>query len=200
MSALSAYQGLFEHGKLEPDFSGGKNLGKKVLITAGSGGVGTWAVQLAKLAGAEVVSTCGPSNVEFVKSLGADIVLDYSKTELLEWVDSDRDAHEFDVIIDCIGGQTLVEAWKCARKGAKVVGVAEPPVPKKPAEGMHESVEGIWFIVEPNSTQLDQLTELIERKSCRTFVDSVFFLEQYKEAFEKLEGGHARGKVVLKVN
>ena len=198
LSALSAYEALFVHGKLHAPIAG-NNSGKRVLVTAASGGVGVWGVQLAHEAGLEVVGTCGTSNVDFVKSLGADTVLDYKKTNLLEWVSEDIDARGFDVILDCIGGQTLIDAWKCARKGGKVISVAEPPDPKKPSDGVAEAVEGVWFIVRPNGAALAEVTTLIEKGRCRPVVDSVYALEDFAEAFERLEGGHAKGKVILKV-
>ncbi|KAK7193117.1 hypothetical protein DPSP01_007542 [Paraphaeosphaeria sporulosa] len=198
LSALSAYQGLFVHGALKPPKEG-KNTGKRVLITAASGGVGLWGVQLAHQAGADVVGTCGTSNVDFVKSLGVDTVLDYRKVDLLEWVSVDRAARGFDVVLDCIGGVTLTDAWKCAREGAKVVSVAEPPNPKRPEDGVAEGVLGVWFIVEPNGAQLAEVTDLLEQKKCQAVVDSVYELAQFEEAFKKLEEGHAKGKIILKV-
>lgn len=201
LSALSAWQALFVHGKLTAPGADatGKNKGKRILVTAASGSVGIWGVQLAHLAGAEVVGTCGPSNVEFVKSLGADTVLDYTKIDLLEWVSEDREARGFDVILDCIGGQTLTDAWKCARRQGKVVSVAEPPDPKKPTDGISHGVQGVWFIVVPNGQELKQITGLIDEGKAKFVVDSVYELEEYEKAFERLEGGHAKGKVVLRV-
>lgn len=199
LSALSAYQALFVHGQLTWP-NEGKNLGRRVLVTAASGGVGLWGVQLAHQAGAEVVGTCGAGNVDMVKSLGADFVLDYKKTNLLEWVSADRAARGFDVILDCIGGVTLTEAWRCAREGGRVVSVAEPPEQKRPGGGVGEGVQGIWFIVKANGAQLAEVTELIEQQRCKAVVDSVYELEQFEAAFEKLEKGHARGKIVLRVS
>lgn len=199
LSALSAYQGLFIHGALKSPKEG-KNPGKRVLITAASGGVGLWGVQLAHQAGADVVGTCGTSNVDFVKSLGADTVLDYRKVDLLEWVSVDRAARGFDVVLDCIGGATLTAAWKCAREGGKVVSIAEPPDPKNPEQGVAGGVKGVWFIVEPNGAQLAEVTDLLEQKKCQAVVHSVYELEQFKEAFKKLEEGHAKGKIILRVS
>ncbi|KAF2443974.1 alcohol dehydrogenase [Karstenula rhodostoma CBS 690.94] len=171
LSALSAYQGLFVHGALKPPKEG-NNLGKRVLVTAAFGGVGLWGVQLAHQADAEVVGTCGTSNVEFVKSLGVDTVLDYRKVDLLEW---------------------------CARERGKVVSVAEPPDPKKPEDGVADGVQGVWFIVEPNGAQLAEVTNLLEQNKCQAIVNSVYELEQFEEAFKKLEAGHAKGKIILRV-
>jgi NADPH:quinone reductase-like Zn-dependent oxidoreductase len=205
LSALSAWQALFVHGKLSPNFDkerGYKCSKPRVLITAASGGVGVWGVQLAHLAGAEVVGTCGPSNVDFVRSLGADTVLDYTETKILDWVsaDTDREARGFDVVLDCIGGQTLADSWKCARNGGRVISVAEPPESRRPVEGIAEGVDGVWFIVSESGVQLAQITELIEGRKCRAVVDNVYGLEEWKDAFGRLEGGHAKGKVVLRVD
>ncbi|KAF2272424.1 NAD(P)-binding protein [Westerdykella ornata] len=205
LSALSAWQALFVHGKLEANFTDRETLerstmGKRrVLVTAASGGVGIWGVQLAHQAGAQVVGTSGPTNVDFVKSLGADMVLDYTKTDIADWVNEDRESRCFDIVLDCVGGETLVSAWKCARKGGTVISVAEPPVPKKPATGVEEGVEGVWFIVSPNGAQLARITQLIEEGRCKGCVDNVYKLEQWEEAFDRVEGGHARGKVVLQL-
>jgi NADPH:quinone reductase-like Zn-dependent oxidoreductase len=202
LSALSAWQALFVHGMLgAPETeAASNNKGKRVLVTAASGGVGIWGVQLAHLAGCEVVGTCGTSNVEFVKSLGADMVLDYTRADLLAWINQDRETRGFDIVLDCIGGKTLQIAWKCAREGGKVVSVAEPPVPKKPADGVAENVEGVWFIVVPNGEELKQVTGLIEQGKAKSVVDSVYEMEAYKLAFDRLEGGHARGKVILRID
>jgi NADPH:quinone reductase-like Zn-dependent oxidoreductase len=198
LSALSAYEALFVHGKLNTPKKG-TNPKKRVLVTAASGSVGVWGIQLAREAGLEIVGTCGTSNVEFVKSLGAQTVLDYTKTSLLDWVSEDLEARGFDVVFDCIGGQTLTDSWKCARRGGKVISVAEPPDPKKPTDGVADAVEGVWFIVKANGPALAEVTSLIEEGKCKPVVDSVYTLEQFKEAFDRLEGGHAKGKVVLTV-
>lgn len=198
LSALSAWQALFVHGRLSTDpLISPVYEEKRVLVTAASGGVGIWGVQLAHCAGATVVGTCGFSNVDFVKGLGADTVLDYNKTNILEWVNEDRENRSFDIILDCIGGQTLVEAWQCVRKGGKVISVAEPPEPKRPTEGVPKGVEGAWFIVAENGGQLDEISKLIHMGKCKPVVDSEYRLDDFEEAFQRLDEGHARGKIVL---
>ncbi|PVH96679.1 NAD(P)-binding protein [Periconia macrospinosa] len=200
MSALSAYQGLFVHGGLVPPGQG-HNGAKRVLVTAASGGVGIWGIQLAHQAAVtELVGTCGTTNVEFVKSLGAGVVLDYRNTNIVDWVEKDWATRAFDVVLDCAGGQTLSDAWKCVRENGKVISVAEPPDGKRPLDGTREGVEGIWFIVKPNGKQLEDITKLIEQGKCRAVVDSVFDLEEFKAAFARSEGGHTRGKVVFRVS
>lgn len=200
LSALSAYQALFIHGGLKTPKKG-SNPGMRVLVTAASGGVGLWGIQLAHQAGADVTGTCSTPNESFVKTLGAHYVLDYKKTSLLDWIGArrGRDFDGFDVVLDCIGGHTLTDAWKCVRKGGRIISVAEPPDTKRPSDGVAEDVEGMWFIVKANGAQLAEVTELIEQEKVGAVVDSVYGLDQFKDAFERLEGGHARGKVVLKV-
>ncbi|KAF2263500.1 hypothetical protein CC78DRAFT_553988 [Lojkania enalia] len=165
--ALSARQALFILGKLRPEFTvQSSNSRVRVLAIAASGSVGIWGVQFAHLVGTEVVGTCGPSDADFAKSLGADIVLDYQKANLLE----------------C----TLEDVWKIATKSGQVISVAEPPEAKK--------------LSEANGKQLTQITGLIEQEKVNGVIDSVFGLEEYKASFEKLQGGHAKGKIVPKVN
>jgi NADPH:quinone reductase-like Zn-dependent oxidoreductase len=103
------------------------------------------------------------------------------------------------VVLDCIGGQTLTDAWKCVEKDGKIVSVAEPADSKKPSDGVAEGVQGVWFIVEANRSQLEHVTNWIEQGKCRSQVDRVLELEDWDEAFERLEEGHARGKIVLRI-
>ncbi|KAF2500401.1 NAD(P)-binding protein [Lophium mytilinum] len=203
LSALSAWQGLFVHAGLkvpglQPD---AKEAGKKqarVLVTAAAGGVGVWGVQLAHAAGAEVMGTCGRANVEFVKGLGADEVVDYAQIGLKQWVGG-KEERKFDVILDCVGGQTLTDAWTCVREYGIIISVAEPPEGKKPGEGVSAGVRQAFFIVDPHGSQLAQITSLIEEGICKGVVDSAWALGDWENAFQKLSDGHARGKVVLKL-
>ncbi|KAI0123016.1 hypothetical protein BJ170DRAFT_122322 [Xylariales sp. AK1849] len=202
LSALTAWQGLFVHGGVvapgEHAAAKEENSGKRVLVTAAAGGVGIFAVQLAKLAGAYVVGTCGPENLEFVYSLGADEVLNYRETDLDSWAQED-DCRKFDLVLDCVGGRTLEQVWKTTKKGGMVISVAEPAEGKIPKDGVAEDVRSKWFIVEADGEHLGRLTKLIEEGKCKVVFDSAFSLEDYEKAFEKVQGGHARGKVVLRI-
>ena len=200
LSALTAWQALFVHGGLE-DISEAivaSSEKKRVLVTAASGGVGVWAVQLAKRAGAFVVAVCGPKNVGLSKELGADEVLDYTKTALSDWVGQDE-SRKFDVVIDCKGGDTLTDAWKAVKPNGFLDSVAMPAETKKPSDGIADGVRSHWFIVEPNGQQLAHITDLIDSKKCKAVLDSVWKLDDWEKAFERVDSGHARGKVVLKV-
>lgn len=199
LSALTAWQCLFVHGGLKEPNEDEAAKGVRVLITAASGGVGVWVVQLARLAGAYVVATCGPSNVKFVHGLGADEVLDYSKTNLKEWVAEDLENRRFDVVIDCKGGDVLEEAWTAVKSGGFFDSVAEPVDKAKPTKGVADGIRTKWFIVEQDGEQLAKISSLIETGKVKAVLDSVFALDDWEKAFERLNGGHARGKVVLKI-
>lgn len=201
LSALTAWQALFVHGGLvapENTTAGtpSGNRGKRVLVTAAAGGVGIWAVQLARLAGVEyIVATCGPTNMDFVKSLGAHEVRDYtSSSGYLSGC-----GESFDLVLDCVGGQTLETAWTCAKPGGRVISVAIPANLKRPDMGVATGVQTVWFIVAASSGQLEKITELIELGFCKPAADSIFAMDEFEKAFSKVHSGHLRGKVVLRI-
>lgn len=205
LSALTAWQALFVHGGLvaptkkdDNERVRQQNAGKRVLVTAASGGVGIWTVQLASLAGAHVVGTCGSGNVEFVTSLGANEVLDYNKTSLDDWIRESSD-RKFHLALDSVGGDTLNQAWRSVRSDGKFITIVAPLDKKRP-DGVDEDVSGLFFIVEPNSEQLEEISALIEEAKCFPQVDSVFKLQDFEEAFKRVRGGHLSGKVVLTID
>lgn len=199
LSALTAWQALFVHASFAPPGTDlARNAAKRVLITAAAGGVGVWAIQLARVAGiGEIVGTCGPTNIEFVKSLGAHEVVDYTRhKDLSVWVNG-RDEDKFDLVIDGVGGAGLEQAWMCVKDGGLLISIVMPPDGKKPSSGVGEDVKGLFFIVEADGGQLEKITGLIEKGECRAVVDSEYRLEDYQKAFEKVKAGRLRGKVVL---
>ena len=206
MSALTAWQGLFEHGGLSipGGVSGGEMLRKKrVLVTAASGGCGVWAVQLAKLAGAYVIATCGPSKVELVKSLGADEVLDYSKIGLKEWVEQDPE-RKVDLVFDCVNPQSIEEAWLVVKRGGLLLTITPPRDMKYKEEleapvGVENDARGRFFIMKPDGRVLEQVSKMVEEGRCRPVVDSVWEMEEWEKALGIVDGGHAMGKVVLRI-
>lgn len=201
LSAETAWQILFIHAGIfkgeEVDFSAaqGSWSGKRVLVTAASGGVGMWVTQLASLLGADVVGTCGPENVAHVKSLGAGEVLNYRTTSLREW--AKKPGKNVDVVIDCIGRKSLEEAWWAVRDGGVILSIFQPPTQVRPEDYKGQAVKDVFFVMAPNRKHLEQITKLVEDGKCRPMVDSVWPLEQFKEAFGRLDGGHSRGKIVF---
>jgi NADPH:quinone reductase-like Zn-dependent oxidoreductase len=169
--------------------------GKRVLVTAASGGVGMWVVQLARMLGAEVIGTCGSANAELVMDLGAGEVLDYRKADLKEW--AGRKGNPVDVVVDCVGRQALADAWWTVKDGGVVLSIYQPPGGVRPVGFEGSGVRDVFFVMQPVSSQLEEITRLVEAGLCRGMVDSVWPLEQFEEAFKRLDGGHARGKIVF---
>ncbi|KAJ6789366.1 hypothetical protein PWT90_00919 [Aphanocladium album] len=206
LSALTAWQGVFDQGALDPDGLFGdaaarqKNANLRVLVTGASGVVGSWAIQLAALAGAGgVVAYAGGSSAEYVKSLGATDVIDYKQTTLEQWVAQDPEKRSVDAILDCVGGATLSSCWHVVKEGGILLSVATDPTKDKP-EGMTKNLATAkWFLVEPKGSQLDLVAKLIEEGKCVTKVDSAVELEDFNTAFDKVEQKTAKGKVVIKV-
>jgi len=180
LSALTAWQALFEHARL--------NVGQSVLIHGGAGGVGSMAVQLARWRGSRVLATASASDAELVRSLGADEVIDYRTTRFEERL------RDIDVVLDTIGGETLERSWRVLRKGGVLVTLVSP-IPPGVAE--QHGVRGMFFIVSGNREQLDQITGLVNAGKLTPVVSEVLPLARAREAFEHGAAGHAPGKIVL---
>lgn len=179
LSALTAWQALFVHAQAKE--------GCSVLILGGSGGVGVMAVQLARAKKLQVTATCGARNATFVKDLGAQSVIDYA-------VNGGEVGGKFDVVLDCIGFEARRKAWQNVKGGGTLVSVAAPM-----NEGEDRGGKGLFFIVEPNGEQVEELRDFIDKGSLKPVVDSVLGLRDGKQAFDELAKGHARGKIVLEI-
>ena len=180
LSALTAWQALFEHARLD--------VGQSVLIHGGAGGVGSMAVQLARWRGSRVLATASAGDAEFVRSLGADEVIDYRTTRFEERL------RDIDVVLDTIGGETQERSWQVLRKGGVLVTLVSP-IPPGIAE--QHGVRGMFFIVSGNREQLDQITGLVNAGKLTPVVSEVLPLARAREAFEHGDAGHAPGKIVL---
>ncbi|KAK2791073.1 hypothetical protein FQN52_005027 [Onygenales sp. PD_12] len=203
LSAITAVQCLFEHGGLA-GLKGGEegrkaNKGKRLLITNASGGVGVWLVQLAREAGVgEIVGVCGSGNVEFVKGLGVTEVIDYRKLSVREWMGMDGgEKKKVDLVIDCKGGQSLADSWLAVKDGGRLLSICGPPEDQKPAGCEAKDVKNYFFIMEPRGADLDDVARLFDEGKVKAVVDSVWKLEEYQEAFGKLDAGHSRGKIII---
>ena len=115
---------------------------------------------------------------------------------LKDWVSQDA-GRKFDLVVDCVGRKTLEEAWWTVKSGGTIVSIHEPREEKRPKDLVVEGVRSLFFILEANSSQLKNITEIVEAGACKPVVDSVWPFEKYEEAFARLDGGHARGKVVI---
>ena len=203
---LTAWQALVETAKLSK--------GQRVFIQAGSGGVGTFAIQLARHLGATVATTTSAANFELVRSLGADVVIDY-RTQDFEDV-----LHDYDVVLNSQDGKTLGKSLRVLKGGAKLVSISGPPDPAfgrniaAPAfvrlvmrllsSGVRRRARGrgidySFLFMRANGGQLREITRLIEAGAIRPVVDKVFAFESTNEALAYAEAGHAKGKVVIKI-
>ncbi|KAJ5361819.1 hypothetical protein N7541_002663 [Penicillium brevicompactum] len=158
VSAQTAWQILLVQTFGELDWEAAKKIwgGKKVLVTAASGGVGMWVVQLAGLLGAEVVGTAG-GNMGVVKELGAE-VLDYRTTDLKAWAKEEK----VDVVIDCVGGKSLRDAWWTVKDEGVVLSIFQPPLMVIPENFEGKGVKDVFFVMQPVGNQLKEITKLIE--------------------------------------
>ncbi len=176
IAALTAWQGLFERA--------GLTAGQRVLIHGAAGGVGTFAVQLARWRGARVTATASTANLDFVRRLGADEVIDYRAQRFEDVVGG------VDVVFDTVGGETLDRSWGVLKPGGRLVTVADP------GETTDERSRAAYFIVEPNRTQLAEIARLIETGALRPVVGAVFPLAEARQAYQHKPN---HGKVVLRV-
>lgn len=203
---LTAWQALVERARL--------GAGQKVFIQAGSGGVGTLAIQLAKHLGATVATTTSTANAALVKSLGADVVIDY-KTQ-----DFEKVLRDYDVVLNSQDGRTLEKSLRILKRGGKLISISGPPDPEFGREiaapgfvrlvirllssGIRRKAQGLgigyaFLFMKANGAQLRLITRLIEAGAIRPVIDRVFPFESTNEAMAYVEAGRAKGKVVIKV-
>lgn len=182
LAGLTAWQALFDHAQIEK--------GERVLIHGAAGGVGTYAVQLAKGKGAEVIATASAEDHNFLGELGASEVIDYTHERFEEKVE------DVDVVLDTVGGETRERSWGVLRRGGILISIVSPVAAEKAAA---LGVRGAFFIVEPNRAQLIQLGRLIDEGTLRVVVGAVLPLARARAAFEQGSTGHKRGKIVLQV-
>ncbi|WP_293937543.1 NADP-dependent oxidoreductase [Iodobacter sp.] len=181
LAALTAWQSLFEIAKLQA--------GEKVLIHAGAGGVGLFAIQLAKWRGAEVYTTTSGKNAELVSTHGADHVIDYTQANF-------ADLRDLDVVFDTMGGDILAQSWQTLKVGGRLVSICDEP---DAATAQKHQVNAQFCFVQPNATQLSEIATLLDAGHIKVVIDSVFPLAQAALAHERSESGRARGKIVLQI-
>lgn len=169
--------------------SAGVKAGDRVLVHGAAGGVGLFAVQFAKALGAEVAGTASPSNLAFVRSLGADAAIDYTTTRFEEVV---RDA---DFVLDTIGGDTLDRSWHVLKRGGALITiVGKPPVERGEQLGIRVLPSGL-----ASAQDLTAIAKLIDEGRVKAFVQRVFPLYEAAQAHVLSESGHGRGRIVLRI-
>jgi NADPH:quinone reductase-like Zn-dependent oxidoreductase len=204
--ALTAWQALVEKAQLQK--------GQKVFIQAGSGGVGTFAIQLAKHLGATVATTTSAANVALVQSLGADVVIDYTTQDFADVL------HGYDVVLNSQDGKTLEKSLRVLKPGGKLISISGPP---DPAFGQESGAPGFvklvmrllsagirrkarqrgvsfsFLFMRANGSQLREVTRLLDAGVIRPVVDKIFPFEQTNAALAYVKAGRAKGKVVVRV-
>lgn len=203
---LTAWQALVEKARLKK--------GQKVFIQAGSGGVGTFAIQLAKHLGATVATTASAGNAALVKRLGADVVIDYRQD------DFEKILRDYDVVLNSQDGKTLEKSLNVLKPGGKLISISGPPDPAFAEEfkaswlvkqvlrvlslgirtqAKRRDVSFSFLFMKASASQLRQITALIESGAIRPVVDKVFPFASTNDALAYVESGRAKGKVVIKV-
>ncbi|MHA8097816.1 NADP-dependent oxidoreductase [Aquirufa aurantiipilula] len=204
--ALTAWQAMVEKAQLKK--------GQKIFIQAGSGGVGTIAIQLAKHLGASVATSTSAANMDLVKSLGADVIIDY-KTQDFETILKD-----YDVVLNSQDEKTLEKSMRILKPGGKVISISGPPDPayaqefhlawwmkvilffisskiRKQAKKLN--VEYSFLFMKANGKQLAEISNLIESGAIRPVIDKIYPIDQLNEAMDYVSNGRTKGKVVVKV-
>lgn len=204
--ALTAWQALVEIGQLQP--------GQKVFIQAGSGGVGTVAIQLAKHLGAEVATTTSARNEELVRRLGADVIIDY-KTQDFESV-----LHDYDLVLHSQDTKTLEKSLRILKRGGKLISISGPPDPefakaaglslplrlvikglslKVRQKAKKQGVDYSFLLMRAEGSQLQEITKLIDAGVITPVIDTIYPFTETPQALEHVESGRSAGKVVVSI-
>ena len=183
LAALTAWQALFDAGQLVS--------GQRVLIHAGSGGVGHVAVQLAKWKGAHVLATASTKNQELLRELGVDEPIDYTKQKFEDVV------RDVDLVLDLIGGETQERSWSVLKKGGNLLSLVQPPsVEKAKALG----VRAAFVAGHPSGAQLAEIAKRIDSGELKPVIDRILPLSEVRRAHELSKSGHTHGKIVLRIS
>lgn len=182
LSALTAWQSLFDAAQLTQ--------GQSVLIHAGAGGVGHYAIQLARWKSARIITTATQRNAEFVRGLGANEVIDYTTTRF------EDAAKDVDVVFDTVGGDVYPRSFQALKKGGVIVSLLNQPDEMLTRQ---YGVRAAYVFVQPHAAQLTQIATLIDEGIIKPHVEMVLPLSEARRAHELIEKGHTRGKIVLHI-
>lgn len=208
LAALTALQALRDELRLES--------GQRVFISGGAGGVGTFAIQIAKRLGAEVATTALPRGDALVRRLGADVVIDYTRERFEEFL------HDYDAAFDLLGGDNLARSFSVVKRGGTLVSIAGMPEPETARRDLgrgsalaalfwaasfgtrrtavRHGVRYRYLFMHPSGSDLEAIAALIDAKKIEVVIDQIFPFAKVKEALAYLEGGRAKGKVVISMS
>jgi NADPH:quinone reductase-like Zn-dependent oxidoreductase len=182
VSVLTAWRSLFDLGHLQS--------GQRILIHGGSGGVGHFAVQLAKWKGAYVLATDSTKNQELLRKLRANEAVDYTSEKFEDVV------HNVDIVLDTIGGETQERSWGVLKQGGVLISLVQPPSEQKAKQF---GVRGVMCSVQPDGEQLNKIAKLIDSARLRPTIDRILPLSEARRAHELSQNGQVHGKIVLRV-
>ncbi|WP_310570281.1 NADP-dependent oxidoreductase [Gemmatimonas sp.] len=183
LAGLTAWQALITRGKLKA--------GDKVLIHAGSGGVGSFAIQIAKHIGAHIATTCSGHNIDLVKRLGADVVIDHTTDAF------DQQLSDYDLVFDMLGGETMARSFTVLKPGGTMISIKGQDTENLAKKfGVHFE----WFLMEPDGAMLGELGALIDTGAVQPVIGKTFTMEQSAAAYEELANGHSVGKIVVTIS
>lgn len=183
LAGVSAWQGLVQHIGLKS--------GQKIFIHGGSGGIGTIAIQIAKNIGAYIATTATGDDLEYVKELGADQVIDYKSQDFTKLL------NEFGSVFDTVGGDDFVKSYSILREGGIAVSMIAPADEEKSRE---LKIKAITQATQINKKGLDALRELVEGGIVTPHIDKIFSLDEISQAFKAKESGEIRGKIAIKIS
>jgi NADPH:quinone reductase-like Zn-dependent oxidoreductase len=183
LAGQTAWQGLFRHGDVRA--------GQKILIHGGSGGVGHFAIQFAKARGAHVTTTVSTANVEFARSLGADVVIDYKKQRF------EQEVKELDMVFDLIDGETRERSWGIIKEGGILVSTLSEPSQQ---QARQHGVRATRYTVQADGNELKEIGDLIETGKVKPQITETFPLSRAADALHAVEKGHSKGKIVLTID
>jgi NADPH:quinone reductase-like Zn-dependent oxidoreductase len=183
LAGLTAWQGLLDHGRLTS--------GQRVLIHGGAGGVGHFAVQIAKTKGAWVAATCSGRDIDFVKRLGADQVIDYQKKRF------EDEVAEMDLVFDLVAGETQQRSFAVLKQGGALISTLQEPDKNK---AKAKNLRTAHYMAQPNAAQLAEIGRLLLAGKLKPYVFKTFKLEEAGKAEQALAEQHVQGKIVLTVN
>ncbi|MCA9571614.1 MAG: NADP-dependent oxidoreductase [Myxococcales bacterium] len=181
LAGLTAWEAIVAKGRVQA--------GERVLIHAGSGGVGSLAIQLAHHLGATVITTASAASADGLRALGADEVVDYREVDFVER------ARDIDLVFDTIGGDTQARSWSCLKPGGRLWSIVQTP---DVGEAERRGMESGFIFIQPDGETLRTLAGLVEAGALRAVIDTVYTPDQAREAYARSMSGRAKGKLVFR--
>jgi len=170
--------------------------GDNVLIHAGAGGVGSFAIQYASHLGAKVFTTGSAKRHDYLKQLGADVVIDYNKSDFVE---VSKEHGGMDIVLESVGGDNYLRSIQATKAGGSIPSITQPPGPEEVELAKSKGIKTDFFLLEGKPSDLDEIAQLVQKGIVKTNVSKVYEFNEIQEAHQQIESGRTQGKIVLKV-